>query len=115
MSERASGSSAQPGTSVLDVPERSRFEIHTGGKPAGFVAYRARPGEITFTHTEIDDAFGGRGLGGALARAALDAARSRGLAVLPECPFVRSWIAKHPDYVDLVPVEQRERLGLGRL
>ena len=87
---------------VLDVAEWSRFEIHLDGRLAGFVAYRTSPGTITFTHTEIDSAFEGRGLGSKLVRAALDAARSRGLAVLPQCPFVRGWIAKHADYADLV-------------
>ena len=87
---------------VVDVPERHRFEIRVDGRRAGLAAYRMAPGRMTFTHTEIDDAYGGQGLGGVLVRAALDAARDRGLAVLPQCPFVRGWIAKHADYADLV-------------
>ena len=90
---------------VLDVPEWGRFEIHVDGKLAGFVRYSVGPGAITFLHTEIEDAYGGKGLGGALARAALDMARSRGLAVRPECPFIRRWIEKHEDYRDLVPAD----------
>jgi predicted GNAT family acetyltransferase len=90
------------GTAVTDAPERSRFEITVDGALAGFAFYRLRPGRITFVHTEIDDAYAGRGLGGQLARAALDAARARGLAVRPDCPFIKGWIAKHPDYADLV-------------
>jgi uncharacterized protein len=97
---------------VTDVPERHRFEITGDGTRAGLVAYRTAPGRITFTHTEIGDAFEGRGLGSTLIRAALDAARERGLAVRPVCPFVRSYIARHPDYVDLVPAEERERFEL---
>ncbi|MHA6782381.1 GNAT family N-acetyltransferase [Pseudonocardia saturnea] len=97
---------------VLDVPERSRFEIRSGGELAGFARYRSDPGGITFVHTEIADGFAGQGLGGILVRAALDAARSRGLAVHPVCPFVRSWIAKHPEYADLVPADEHTRYGL---
>jgi predicted GNAT family acetyltransferase len=97
---------------VLDVAEWSRFEIHVDGKLAGFAVYRLGHGLITFTHTEIDDAFAGQGLGGKLVRAALDAARTSGLAVLPQCPFVRSWIQKHEDYVDLVSEAERARFGL---
>ena len=99
---------------VLDVPDRSRFEIHADGRLAGFTQYRLKdPALIVFIHTEIDDAFEGRGLGSTLARAALDAARARGLAVRPDCPFVRGYIARHPDtYLDLVPEELRARLGL---
>jgi predicted GNAT family acetyltransferase len=97
---------------VLDVAERFRFEIHADGELAGFVKYRLEPGRITFIHTKIDEAFEGQGLGSALVRGALDAARARGLAVLPECPFVRGWIQKHEDYADLVPESERARFGL---
>ncbi|MHA6794981.1 GNAT family N-acetyltransferase [Pseudonocardia bannensis] len=98
---------ATPEQTVRDVPERSRFEIRVDGDLAGFVAYRTRPGAITFTHTEIDDAFAGQGLGSTLVRAALDTVRDRGWAVRPECPFVRGWIAKHPGYADLVAERSR--------
>jgi uncharacterized protein len=87
---------------VLDAPERSRFEISVNGALAGFAMYRLAPGRITFVHTEIDDAHAGQGLGGKLAKAALDEVRTRGLAVRPACPFIAGWIAKHPDYADLV-------------
>jgi predicted GNAT family acetyltransferase len=99
---------------VLDAPDRSRFEIHADGRLAGFAQYRLKePGLIVFTHTEIDDSFEGRGLGSVLVRAALDAARARGHAVRPDCPFVRGYIARHTDaYLDLVPEELRPRLGL---
>ena len=94
--------SEQESVHVADAPERSRFEITVDGALAGFAVYRLRPGRITFVHTEIDDAYAGRGLGGRLARAALDDVRARGLAVRPDCPFIKGWIAKHPDYADLV-------------
>ena len=99
-------------TNVLDVAEHSRFEVRVGGEPAGVALYTVAPGALRFTHTEIGGAYGGRGLGGTLVRGALDAARSRRLAVLPECDFMRGWIAKHPDYVDLVPADERARFGL---
>jgi uncharacterized protein len=87
---------------ILDVAEWARFEIHVDGKLAGFAEYRVEPGTITFTHTQIDEAYEGRGLAGTLVRAALDAARTRGLAVVPECPYVRRWIERHEDYQSLV-------------
>ena len=103
---------------VLDVAERSRFEIHVEGGMAGFAAYRMKhdgpgPGLLVLTHTEIDDAYEGRGLGSTLVRAVLDTARDRGLSVRPDCPFVRAYVARHlDDYLDLVPEELRPRLGL---
>lgn len=98
---------------VHDAVERSRFEIHVDGDLTGFAQYRmADPGLIVFVHTEIDDAFEGRGLGSILIRAALDSARGRALAVRPDCPFVRGYIARHSEYLDLVPADLRPQVGL---
>ena len=87
---------------VADAPDARRYEARVDGELAGFAQYRLSEGLITFTHTEVDDAFEGRGVGGQLARAALDDARSRGLTVRPACSFIRSWIERHEDYQDLV-------------
>ena len=97
---------------VNDHPDEQRVEIHTGDELAGFVVYRRRPGLIAYMHTEIDPRFEGQGLGSTLIRAALEQARQEGLKVLPFCPFVNAFIARHPDYVDLVPTEHREAFGL---
>ena len=91
--------------SMRDNPELNRFEVYDDGKLAGFAAYRLSDDFITFTHTEMDPRYEGRGLGSALVRHGLDEARTRGLAVLPMCPFVRRYIASHDGYVDLVPPE----------
>jgi len=80
-----------------------RYEASVDGKPAGFAAYQLTDLLVVFTHTEVDDAFEGQGVGSALARGALDDVRRRGSRkVLPLCPFIKSWIEKHPDYQDLV-------------
>ena len=82
------------------------------GDLAGFTVYRARPGLIAFMHTEVGDAFEGQGVGSTLVGEALNDARRRELEVLPFCPFVNSYIQKHPEYLDLVPESQRETFGL---
>ncbi|SHL24360.1 hypothetical protein SAMN05443637_12232 [Pseudonocardia thermophila] len=89
------------GTVVADAPERSRYEISVDGERAGFVVYQLAPDHIAFVHTEIDAAHAGKGLAGVLVRHALDDARARGLRVVAVCPYVKSWIEKHPDYQDL--------------
>ncbi|HEU4462637.1 MAG TPA: GNAT family N-acetyltransferase [Solirubrobacterales bacterium] len=97
---------------VSDNADESRYEVRVDGELAGFAQYRRRPAGLAFVHTEIDDRFEGQGLGGRLVSHALDEARSRGLSVLPICPFVRSYIARHPEYLDLVPEEKRSSYGL---
>ena len=97
---------------VKNNPDEQRYEISVGGELAGFVQYRARPGLIAFTHTEVDGRFEGRGLGGELIGFALDDARARGLAVLPFCPFVNSYIQRHGEYLELVPEENRAQFDL---
>jgi predicted GNAT family acetyltransferase len=97
---------------VRDNPKKARFEIIADGELAGFVLYYLRGDEIAFTHTQTDDRFRGHGLGGRLAQASLDAARERHLAVLPYCPFVKSWITAHREYADLVPADRRAEFGL---
>jgi uncharacterized protein len=98
---------------VRDNAELHRFEIRGDDEVAGFAEYHDHAGGRTFTHTEIDDAYEGQGLGSTLVRFALDDARERGLDVIPVCPFVRGYIARHPeDYVDLVPQPMRAKFDL---
>lgn len=102
----------EPTIAVIDNREAERFVISVDGEAAAFAQYRDRGRAIAFVHTEIDDRFEGQGLGGSLVSAALDDVRSRGLAVLPFCPFVRGYIARHHEYLDLVPATQRSQFGL---
>jgi predicted GNAT family acetyltransferase len=83
--------------------ELSRYEARIDGALAGFAEYQLTDQLIVFTHTEVDQAFEGRGVGSALARTALDDVRAGAdRQVLPTCPFIAGWIGKHPDYADLV-------------
>jgi predicted GNAT family acetyltransferase len=97
---------------VVDNPDESRYEIRVDDELAGFSQYRSRPQALAFIHTEVDDRFEGQGLAGRLISFALDDARERGLAVLPFCPFVKGYIERHPEYLDLVPEEKRPNFGL---
>lgn len=82
---------------VRDNVAASQFEITLDGGRAGVLTYELRPGAIALLHAEVDPAFEGRGLGSTLIRSALDSARERGLKVLPYCPFVKAYLAKHPE------------------
>jgi predicted GNAT family acetyltransferase len=98
--------------SVVDNPAGERFEIFAGDELVGFTLYKRRRGLIAFVHTEIEPEFEGHGVASKLISTALDTARSEGLVVLPFCPFVRGYIEKHHEYLDLVPAEYREQFDL---
>ena len=86
---------------VVDHPELSRYEIRVDGELAGFVRYVRHPDHLDLVHTEIDPRFEGRGLAGRLVKGALEEVRADGGRIKPSCPFVASYLDKHPEYADL--------------
>ncbi len=97
---------------VVDVPEKGRFEIRLDDRVVGLASYHIDGTTMTLPHTEVDPSVGGRGIGTALVSGVLDAARERGLHVLPYCSFIRHYIQQHPETVDLVAEEDRPHFGL---
>ncbi|MEU4533146.1 GNAT family N-acetyltransferase [Micromonospora ureilytica] len=97
---------------VKDVPEAKQYEARFEGesKVAGIAQYIRTTELIAFVHTEVSSEYEGRGVGAALARTGLDEARAAGLLVLPTCPFFAGWIARHPEYQDLV-YQSRSRVS----
>lgn len=87
---------------VRDAPEKRRFELFVDGSRVGVLDYDIVGHSITLVHTEIDPANRGQQLGGALVHGALDDIRGRDLSVEPACSFVQHYIARHPEYRDLL-------------
>lgn len=67
---------------------------------AAFLEFEASDHRLRLVHTEVADQREGEGLGSALVRTALADAEQRGLAVVPECDFVKGWLERHPDRAD---------------
>ncbi len=86
---------------VRDNPALSRFEMDVDGATA-FATYRRSPGVVTFVHAEVPEALSGKGVGSALAKGALELVRARGEKVVAKCPFIASYIRKHPEVQDLL-------------
>ena len=93
------------GVAVRDNADERRYELPIDSKHAAFVEYRLMDGVIIFTHAETPPQFEGRGFGSLLAKGALDAARDRGLKVIPHCSFIAAYIRRHPEYSDLLPAQ----------
>ena len=89
---------------VRDEVALGRYEAWADDALAGWADYEAGEGILSFTHTEVEPAFEGKGVGSALIQGALDDVRAHrpGWSVLPVCPFVVSWIERHPAYQDLL-------------
>lgn len=91
------GAAADASPRVVRDDGAGAYEVWLGDRRAGVAAFTRRgPSEIAFTHTEIGKEFGGRGLGSVLAGEALRDAVDRGLTIVPFCPFIASYLRKHP-------------------
>jgi predicted GNAT family acetyltransferase len=86
---------------IRHEPDNSRFAATTEGGEAE-LAYMRDGKRIVFTHTGVPPESEGKGVGGALAKAGLEYARSEGLRVRPMCPFVADFVKRHPEYQPLV-------------
>ncbi len=97
---------------VINDEQAQRYEIRQGETLLGFAQYQPVGNAVMFTHTEVGEAHEGQGYGGVLAHAALDDVRAQGKLAIPMCPFIAAYIARHPQYVDLVHPQQRGVFGL---
>ncbi|MGA2999103.1 GNAT family N-acetyltransferase [Bradyrhizobium sp.] len=86
---------------VVNNPAQHRYELVVEGHLAA-TYYEISDGVITFVHTKVPPELGGKGAGSALVKGALDQVRTQGLTVIPQCPFVKAYIDKHPEYADLL-------------
>jgi predicted GNAT family acetyltransferase len=83
-------------TPVSHCPDQHRFEAAVDGH-GGHLDYALNGSVMVIHHTEVDPALEGRGVAGALVRAALDHARTNGLKVDPHCPYAASYMQRHLD------------------
>ncbi|WTL52506.1 GNAT family N-acetyltransferase [Nocardia sp. NBC_01499] len=96
--ENSTMTAAASESKVVRNDEKHRYEVFYGGELAGFAEYEERDDETVFTHTEIDGAFSGKGLGSTLAKHAIEDVVERGRVIRPLCPFIKAYLEKHPQY-----------------
>ncbi|MFP7834318.1 GNAT family N-acetyltransferase [Marisediminicola sp. LYQ134] len=91
-----------PATELIDETTHNRFVYRVDGEDVGVADYQRTPGVIHIVHTEVDAHRRGAGVGGDMVRAILDRIRDESSdTVGADCPFVRSWLDDHPDYLGL--------------
>jgi predicted GNAT family acetyltransferase len=87
--------------------DSDRFTIAVDGQPVGLTQFSDRDGQRIFTHTEVDDAFEGRGLATILIGEALQSTRDAGLRIVAVCPMVAAYVDKHAEFADVAdPVDR---------
>ena len=87
---------------VHDNEEERRYEARIGSQVVGDIAYYPEAGHLTLVHTKVEPAFEGKGVATRLVAGALADIRRRGLSLVPVCPFVHSYLERHPEHADLV-------------
>lgn len=88
---------------IIDNPEHHRVEARTEeGALTGFAQYYVRDGSLVFFHTEVDSEYNGQGIGSQIAAGVIDFVRGRGMPISPQCPFIRAYMAKHPETHDVL-------------
>ncbi|EPD93279.1 hypothetical protein HMPREF1486_03795 [Streptomyces sp. HPH0547] len=87
---------------IADNTAEGRYEARIDGALAGVAQYLRAPGVVAVTHTEVEPAYEGRGVGSALSRHILESVQEAGEKVAPVCPFFADYIRRHPDYRPLV-------------
>ncbi|MCO5090092.1 GNAT family N-acetyltransferase [Bosea sp. (in: a-proteobacteria)] len=86
---------------VVDNAGGNRFELPLDGGTA-FVDYRRDGGRLVLDHTEVPAQFAGQGVGSRLAKGVFEQLRASGRKAEIRCEFLQGWIAKHPEYGDVV-------------
>jgi len=86
-----------------DKPSGGRYVAHVEGKPEAEMTF-SRAGEkiLIIDHTGVPDELGGMGVGKALVEFMVMDVRSRGLKVIPLCPFTNATLRKHPEWQDIL-------------
>ena len=82
---------------VVNNADKRRFEVALGNDIA-MIEYQRAGNNIIYTHTEVPEAFEGKGIATRMAYAAMEYAKENGFKVQALCPFVDKYVKEHPEY-----------------
>lgn len=101
-----------PEKTISHEPERNRYALRLDDRVVGVADYMRDGDALAITHTGVEPRFRGQGLAGELIEFALHDMREAELGVLPYCSYVSDYIARNPEYLELVPEERWRAFGL---
>lgn len=86
---------------IVNNMEKHRWEARVGDQTA-VLNYTQDGDVLTLVRTKVPPTLEGKGIGSRLVRTVLENARTEGMKIIPQCPFVAAYIKRHPEYQDLV-------------
>jgi len=87
---------------LTDNSEKRQYEFAVEGFTPRIEYIKTAEGEIYLTHTEVPAELGGRGIASALAKQTMQDIDKQGLKLVPVCPFIATYIDKHPEWKKLI-------------
>lgn len=90
-----------PDYEVINNEQQQQFEVHAEGEVA-ILVYRFYKQDIALMHTEVPPKLEGKGIASVLAKHALEWAKAHRKKVMVYCPFVASYLKRHPEYNEVV-------------
>jgi predicted GNAT family acetyltransferase len=85
---------------VIHVPEKNRFEISIDNQLSK-LDYFLDKDTMVITHVGVYPEHRGQGVAGKITEVALKYAEENSLRVVPMCPYVATYIRRHPQYIPL--------------
>ncbi len=83
--------------------KRGAFFIEDEGKEVAAMHYIfSGPGKFIIDHTEVDEAYEGKGLGRKLVKAGVEYAREHKMKILPYCLFAKKIFEITPAFADVL-------------
>lgn len=91
----------KPTYTVINNETQQRFEVYEASETA-YLEYRFYKKDIALMHTFVPESLEGKGIASSLAHYALEWAREHIRPVMVYCPYVASYLKRHPEYNDIV-------------
>ncbi|MFT5774679.1 GNAT family N-acetyltransferase [Hyphomonas sp.] len=85
-----------------DGPTGGRYVAVVDGHEAEMTFSKAGTNRIIIDHTVVPKELGGKGVGVALVKRAVEDARENGVKIIPLCPFAKAQIGKHTEWQDVL-------------
>ena len=86
---------------IKENTEKKRFEVEVENKIA-LIEYIRAEDKMYLTHTEVPTELEGKGIASSMAKQVLQHIKDENLKLVPLCPFIASYIKRHPEWKEIL-------------